>query len=216
MAHDLNTVKTHAADAAGGPSPSATKRDGYHHGDLRQALIRAAEQVISERGVDGFSLRETARRAGVSAAAPQHHFGDARGLLTAVATLGFEGLSEALEAADASHPGPAARRARLDAQGRAYVAFALSAPARFDVMWRKARIDEGNDALKTAAARAFRLLDAAIRDGEADGRSPDPRTIAAWSAVHGFARLALDGAFGPDPNAAADAMLGPMLERLDV
>ena len=66
----------------------------YHHGALRQALIDATEALLAEKGADGFSLREVARRAGVSAAAPAHHFGDASGLLTAVATLGFEGLTK--------------------------------------------------------------------------------------------------------------------------
>lgn len=214
MSDDLNTVKT--------PVPNSQKREGYHHGDLRAALVRAAEGVIAERGVDGFSLREAARRAGVSAAAPQHHFGDARGLLTAVATLGFEGLCDALSAANAAYPArPAdapARRARLDAQARAYVAFAIAQPARFDVMWRKARIDTSNEAYHSAARRAYALLDEAIRGEEAKQcEGPrDPRTIAAWAAVHGFARLALDGAFGPDPQAAADAMLGAVIARLDL
>ncbi|WP_291820351.1 helix-turn-helix domain-containing protein, partial [Bosea sp. (in: a-proteobacteria)] len=76
-------------------------RDGYHHGDLRQAMIDAAEAVLAERGVGGFTLRECARRAGVSAAAPAHHFGNLAGLLTAVATLGFDGLSDAMDAAAA-------------------------------------------------------------------------------------------------------------------
>ena len=69
------------------------KRGGYHHGDLRQAMIEAAEAVLAEKGVGGFTLRECARRAGVSPAAPAHHFGNLVGLLTAIATLGFDDLS---------------------------------------------------------------------------------------------------------------------------
>src|SRR3974390_2682001 len=76
------------------------RRDAYHHGALRQSLIAATEAIILERGVDGFTLREAARRAGVSPAAPAHHFGDARGLLSEVATLGFKEFGEALRAAD--------------------------------------------------------------------------------------------------------------------
>ncbi|MBL4557132.1 MAG: helix-turn-helix transcriptional regulator [Rhodobacteraceae bacterium] len=74
----------------------AKPAQGYHHGDLRAALIDAAKALIAERGVDGFSLRAAARQAGVSAAAPAHHFGDARGLLTAVATGAFDAFTAAL------------------------------------------------------------------------------------------------------------------------
>ncbi len=143
-------------------------------------------------------------------------------MLTAVATLGFEGLSEALVEANAAHPALAgdapARRARLDAQARAYVAFAIAAPARFDVMWRKARIDTSDEAYHSAARRAYLLLDEAIRGEAAEQcEAPrDPRTIAAWAAVHGFARLALDGAFGLDPQAAADTMLAGVIGRLNL
>lgn len=223
MIDNLYTVKSAPGRPEADDAPSPRKPGGYHHGDLRGALLRAAEEVIRERGVDDFSLREAARRAGVSAAAPQHHFGDARGLLTAVATLGFEDLSAALANADAraqaGSDAPANRRARLEAQGRAYVAYALAEPARFDVMWRKARIDDADATFRAAAQRTYRILDEAVRGEAAAGLTdgpPDPRAIAAWAAVHGFARLALDGAFGPDPRAAADAMLDGVLARLDV
>lgn len=220
MTSNLDTVKTPSAAAP------AARSGGYHHGDLRAALIAAAEAVIGERGVDGFSLREAARRAGVSPAAPQHHFGDARGLMTAVATLGFEGLCAALEAADdAAGDGSDRRARRICGQGAAYVGFALSEPARFDVMWRKARIDDADPAYRAAAARAFELLAAAVEGRPAragatpDASPPDPRAIACWSLVHGFARLALDGAFGPGPEAAAAAaeqLLPPVIERLSI
>lgn len=209
MSSDLDTVKT-----------TDKRPEGYHHGDLRAALMAAAEAVIGERGVDGFSLREAARRTGVSPAAPQHHFGDARGLLTAVATSGFEALAEALEAADA---GAVSREERLERQGEAYVRFALARPSRFDVMWRTARIDCGDPAYKAASSRAFELLNAAVCDRPAGpsfaGEAPDVRAIAAWSLVHGFARLALDGAFGSGPRAAeaaAEAMLIAVISRLAI
>src|ERR1700694_5438283 len=75
-------------------------RKTYHHGDLRHELIAAAERIIVERGVEGFTLREAARRVGVSPAAPSHHFKDAKGLLTEVARVGFRGFGEALAAGD--------------------------------------------------------------------------------------------------------------------
>jgi AcrR family transcriptional regulator len=217
MSDDLNSVKT-----------GAPKSGAYHLGDLRAALIAAAEEIIRERGVDGFSLREAARRAGVSPAAPQHHFGDARGLLTAIAAAAFRGLSEALAAADAADPGAPedeeTRRERLRRLGEAYVRYALAEPAQFDVMWRKARINLDDPDYREAGLTAFRLLKEAVLGpasetaGEPEDR-PDPRTIAAWSFVHGFARLALDGAFGTAEGAAeaaTDALLAPALAHLRV
>ncbi len=209
MPRDLNTVKTGRR--------SARTSQPYHHGALREALLAAAEAVIAERGVDGFSLREAARRAGVSPAAPQHHFGDTRGLLTAVAAAGFAGLADALAAADLA-AGPD-REARTTAQGAAYVRFAFAEPARFDVMWRAARIDTRDSAYVAASTRAFRTLQGAVAGaapGAADApdRRPvdaDPRAVACWSLVHGFARLALDGAFGAAPGPAVDAMLAAVL-----
>ncbi|WP_020179981.1 TetR/AcrR family transcriptional regulator [Methylopila sp. M107] len=213
MSDDLNSVKT-----------EATKPSAYHHGDLRAALVRAAEAVIRERGVDGFSLREAARRANVSPAAPTHHFGDARGLLTAVAAEGFRGLWEALAAADAaSAAARATRTERIRAQGIAYVAYALAEPARFDVMWRKSRIDSADPAYAEAATRAFELLCAAVEDRSANLENPCPqggdRAIAAWSMVHGFARLALDGALDmaeAPAKSAVETLLPAVLERLAV
>lgn len=204
MPDDLNSVKTGSR--------------GYHHGDLRRALLDAAEAVIAERGVDLFSLRETARRAGVSAAAPAHHFGDARGLLTALATEAFRAFGDALEAAD---PG-GSREQRIRAQGRAYVRFALDHRAKFDLMWRYVLIDREDPDYRAAADRAFLLLDRAVRGERA---SPGPHdvsvapSIACWSIAHGFARLALDGVFGTAPEDAervAANLFPAVLDHLEV
>lgn len=191
---------------------------GYHHGALRAALLEAAEAVLAERGVDGFSLRETARRAGVSPAAPGHHFKDARGLLTALATVAFRDFGDALAAASV---GPD-RDARIRGQGLAYVRFALANRAKFDLMWRKALIDGSDPEFTAAGDRAFRILDEAVRGGvskSADWDGDMAPSIAAWSIVHGFARLAIDGVFGTEPGAAeraADAMLPRILDHLRV
>jgi AcrR family transcriptional regulator len=202
MSNDLNSVKT------------------YHHGDLRTALIAAAESVIAERGVDRFSLSESARRAGVSAAAPAHHFGDARGLLTAVAARSFRAFADALEAADRSEVG---RLERIRAQGAAYVRFALAERAKFDLIWRYALIDRDDPDYAAAGQRAFGILDRAVRGPNAGPSEPGDLapapSIAAWSMVHGFARLALDGAFGVEagaPERAADALLPLVLDHLAV
>src|ERR1700738_420179 len=97
-------------------------RKTYHHGDLRRQLIAAAERIIVERGVEGFTLREAARRVGVSPAAPSPHFKDARGLLPEVARLGFRDFGQAL--AEADKRGGKDPTRRLYEQGAAYVRFA--------------------------------------------------------------------------------------------
>ncbi len=197
MTADLNNVKTARA-----------RGTRYHHGGLRDALIAAAEAELSEHGVERFSLRATARRAGVSPAAPAHHFSDARGLLTAVATAAFGDLEAALAAADDAAPRDLGGRVR--AQGLAYVGFALAQPARFELMWRKALLDADDSALVKAGDAAFGVLQRAVGGAGfgprgAPDRLPSPAAIACWSIVHGFARLALDGAFGTEADAARAA-----------
>src|SRR3984957_8613475 len=121
-------------------------RKAYHHGDLRRQLIAAAEQIIVERGVEGFTLREAARRAGVSPAAPAHHFKDAKGLLTEVALLGFREFGAELEAADKAGGTDPGRGRRLQAGGD--VNFALKHPARFQLMFRDDKHDNANEEFK--------------------------------------------------------------------
>ena len=210
MSNNLDSVKSEHPDSR-----------AYHHGSLRTALIEAAEAVIAERGLDRFSLRETARRAGVSAAAPAHHFRDARGLLTAIAAQAFRDLADALARADEAAGND--REARIKAQGEAYVAFALARPARFDLMWRKPLLDNDDPQLSEAGDRAFDVLDRVTRgEGAPSSGSTDPAlapSIAAWSLVHGFARLAIDGAFGAEPDSAAratEALLPLILDRLQL
>ena len=182
----------------------------YHHGNLRAAVVEAAEQLLGERGVDGFSLREVARRAGVSPAAPSHHFTDVRGLLTAVAARAFDDLAARLERATGGEDGDKADRVRR--QGEAYVRFAMAHPARFDLMWRVALLNTEDAEYRRAGARAYAALDELIRGENAPPlEKHDPRlakTMACWSVVHGFARLALDGTFGTSKAALTRAVSG--------
>ncbi len=191
----------------------------YHHGDLRSALIAAGREVIEEKGLDGFSLRAAARRAGVSPAAPAHHFGDARGLLTAIATVGFVEFGDAIEAAT----GPD-RRSTIVRRCHAYLAFALAKPMLFRLMWRKTILDMDDPDHLAAARRAFEITDRTIRGVDAadavDAR-PDDRTlaptIACWSMVHGFTTLVLDGAFfgsAQDDPERLQTMLDDLLMQL--
>jgi len=201
--------------------PAAAGRSAYHHGALRQALIDATEQLLAERGVEGFSLREVARRSGVSPGAPAHHFGDAQGLLTTVATLAFDGLAEALEAGNRRGGGDPL--ARLREQGIGYVEFALRFPGRFGLMFRKGW-QQDCAGRQCSADAAFALLEDGVRDlyGLPRGAGLDAgqrqALLSTWSVVHGFAHLAIDGQLdrlaGADGRAAfMRRMLEPMLQQ---
>lgn len=209
MAEDLNIVKMNA-------KRDTPAREHYHHGALKEALVAATEAILLESGVAGFTLRAVARRVGVSPSAPAHHFGDAAGLLSEVAARGFEELKGALLAAD--DRGADDPAARLREQGIAYVAFALRHPARVQLMFQRDMCDPGNERLKAAADGAFAVLENAVRAycGVEPAVPLEPAAqgvlLAAWSMVHGFAALALDGAF----NDAAAAMGGhdAIMERM--
>ncbi|MDM4767086.1 TetR/AcrR family transcriptional regulator [Pelomonas sp. SE-A7] len=202
------------------PSSSPAKRVAYHHGALREALIEAAEGLLAERGLDGFSLREVARRSGVSPAAPAHHFGDANGLLVAVATQAFEGLAQALHAGD--RRGGADPVDQLREQGLAYVGFALHHPGRFSLMFRCEGFED--EALTQAGRAAYGVLEDGIRrlHGLASGQrlteSQSLGVLGLWSLVHGFANLALSGQFDSQlpargREAALRRLLGPLLDQ---
>ena len=175
--------------------PSAAKTS-YHHGDLREALVAAAERLMSDKASWTFTLREVARAAGVSHNAPYNHFPDRRALLAAVAARGFDDLTSALidalaglEAADAA--------SRILAAARAYVAFAMARPSTYRLMFSADLAGHGDEGLKAAGARAFAVLSDLIADGVSKGLvRTDPEgthALAAWSLVHGLGMLALDG-----------------------
>ncbi|MEU1225431.1 TetR/AcrR family transcriptional regulator [Streptomyces sp. NPDC005828] len=156
-----------------------TSRSTYHHGDLRQAVLAAALDVIATEGPGALSLRDLARRAGVSHAAPAHHFKDRTGLLTAIAAQGYELLAETLGDAP-----------ELSERGVRYVRFAVAHPAHFQVMFQPELLRADDPDLLAAKEHAS----AELRTGVAGLPDvPDARTagIAAWSLAHGFATLLL-------------------------
>lgn len=195
----------------------------YHHGALRDALLAAAEAILDEQGLESFSLRECARRAGVSHAAPAHHFGDARGLLTAYAALGCERMAQRM--ARYRKQAAAEPAAQLIAVGQAYIDFALAHRAQFQLMNRRDRLDRRDPALQSAGSRASAMLNETLTDAmRAAGLPPHTtaeRAVLAWSAVHGFAMLALEGeldaAFGlpAGDNGAAGSLAAAMLRVLE-
>jgi len=187
--------------------------DTYHHGDLRQALLEATESLLAERGPMGFSLREVARRAGVSPAAPAHHFGSAGGLLTVVATGAFDSFAKALRKGDAR--GGTNAKARLREQGVEYVGFALRHRGRFRLMFSDV-VSPGDAALQASGNAAFLVLEDGVRRlfGLAPGAPLDAvawnTLLALWSVVHGYAHLAIEGRL---EGCAGGESLGKFVER---
>lgn len=179
--------------AAGAAAPARASK--YHHGDLRNALLAAAEAELVENDIEGFTLRGVAKRAGVSHAAPAHYFKDTNALLTALAELGFRRFLDTQRQAQAdASPEP---RAQMLAAGLGYVDFALANPELFRLIFSSQRPDFGNERLASASREAFqRLLDSV---GAVTGADPARdegsmlRVIAAWSIVHGLAGLLLSG-----------------------
>lgn len=194
-----------AKRAARGEQPSrhVGRRPGrgaaapYHHGALRDALLEAAERILERDGLSGLTLRAAAREAGVSHAAPTHHFRDLTGLLSELAAVGFMKFAEALTAEAAAQASPIER---LQAMGRGYVTFARRHPGLFTLMFRSDRLDPSRPALQAAMTAAGTALVTAVsaRRGEVITReAPSLSQVAAvvrtWSKVHGFAVLLLDG-----------------------
>lgn len=176
---------------------TAPSRPQYHHGDLKAVILAGAAQLVAERGADGVSLRQLARKAGVSHAAPAHHFTDRRGLFTALAAEGFWLLCEALKAA---------RGDFVDA-ALAYVRFAIDHPGHYAVMFDRSLVDPADGELTAAQAAAGSELSrgvATLADPRAK-RDPAGAELAAWSLVHGFAMLWLNNAVPPEI-ASADPM----------
>lgn len=206
MPKHVNSVKTPVHE-------TGAKRETYHHGSLREALIAASEAILEERGASAFSLREAARRAGVSPAAPAHHFGDSRGLLTAVAARGFERLTEQLKQAS---EGKSANR--LKAIGAAYLQFARKNRALFGLMWMRDMLDQTDEDYLAAGRAAFNVLEKAATERDVPVATkphvPDASTIASWALVHGLAKLTLEGALDRLPATALDRALA-LLPRLN-
>lgn len=176
--------------------PSRRGAGERFEGDLRRALLEAAIALIAEVGAEQVSLREVARRTGVSHSAPAHHFGDKAGLLTGVATEGFEHFAAALRSLPVQRPG-AGPVAGLQQLGLGYLEFARAHPAYFDVMFRPHLIDVHDSAYAAASAEAYKVLRAQVEACQAAGWHPDAEartvTTAAWALVHGLAVLRASG-----------------------
>jgi AcrR family transcriptional regulator len=186
------------------PKKPRTKA-AYHHGNLQRALLDAALALVEESGMHGFTLREAARRAGVSQAAPYRHYADKAALLTALAEEGFRALSERMSAEVAASPASAA----IVAAGTGYLLFAAENPAHYRVMFGPGLAKDAPPCATNVAGRGcFQVLFGAVEQGQRVGavRAGDTNEIAliAWSVVHGLASLVIDGLL-PELRNGADA-----------
>ncbi len=180
---------------------STARKSGYHHGDLRRALIESAIAFLENHDASELSLRGIAKLAGVSTAAPYHHFSSKEDVLLAVANTGFISLTDYMR--------PAVRRVspdkptrRLQVAAMKYLEFAWDNPGQYSAMFRNRLVDPASEEqLKSAALRSFqqmvRNVQAALKE---HGRRQDPTIVAytIWSALHGLARLRSDGVRSSD------------------
>jgi AcrR family transcriptional regulator len=235
MARESSTSRTRRPAAASRKAAKAvaSPRKGrpaaevpYHHGALHEALLKAAEKVLERDGLQGLTLRAVAREAGVSHAAPTHHFGDLTGLVSELAAIGFRQFNAAMAAAGATGT---ALLEKAMARAKAYVAYARAHPGMYGLMFRTERLDMSRPSLREAASASFAGLAGAIGASRheqiaAEALSLDQAAAIAraWSLVHGFTMLLLDGRLtdilhrlpeGTDAETLLDAMLRSTVGR---
>jgi AcrR family transcriptional regulator len=219
MAAPARTSRNSSASRPIGGSKDAP----YHHGALRDALLEAAERVLEREGLSGLTLRAVAREAGVSHAAPTHHFGDLAGLVSELAAIGFQQFNTAMAAAGAAEGSP------MEARAKAYVAYAQAHPGMYGLMFRTERLDMSRPSLKQAASASFAGLAGAIGASRHEQISEQALSLdqaaaiaRAWCLVHGFTMLLLDGRLsdilrrlpeGTDVETLLDAMLRSPVAR---
>jgi AcrR family transcriptional regulator len=196
------TARKTSSASSGRPHPArragtAKTETPYHHGALREALLQAAERVLERDGLAGLTLRAVAREAGVSHAAPTHHFGDLAGLVSELAAIGFRQFNAAMASACEATASPLQHAL---ARPKAYVAYAQAHPGMYGLMFRTERLDYSRPSLHEAAEASFAGLAKAIGAMRQEPISSDTLTLEqgaaiarAWSMVHGFTMLLLDG-----------------------
>ena len=239
MARKPNTARTRVRRAANSVAPArlgrkrralraagASEDAPYHHGALRDALLQAAERVLERDGLQGLTLRAVAREAGVSHAAPTHHFGDLTGLVSELAAIGFRQFNAAMVAAGAAGTSPIEKAM---ARAKAYVAYAQAHPGMYGLMFRTERLDMTRPSLCEAANASFAGLAGAIGASRQEQISEQALSLEqaaaiarAWSLVHGFTMLLLDDRLsdilrrlpeGTDAETLLDAMLRSNIGR---
>jgi AcrR family transcriptional regulator len=218
----VRTGRTRSAPRSADSSEDAP----YHHGALRDALLEAAERVLERDGLSGLTLRAVAREAGVSHAAPTHHFGDLTGLVSELAAIGFRQFNTAMAAAGATGSSP---METASARAKAYVAYAQAHPGMYGLMFRTERLDMTRPSLCEAAKASFAGLAGAIGASRHEQIAEEALSLdqaaaiaRAWSLVHGFTMLLLDDRLsgilhrlpkGTSAETLLDAMLKATISR---
>jgi len=183
----------------------------FHHGNLREALITAGTDLLNAHGIAGLTLRRAAARAGVSHAAPAHHFNGLPGLLTAIAARAFRQFCQAMEQArDAAGPDAFAR---LDGICQGYLAFSRDHAGLFHLMFVSNDVDRADPDLRDTSARAYLILRDACRPFAQTGPTEDEALeTAVWSLIHGYALLSFGQ--GLHRNIRQEPPFGKLLARL--
>ncbi len=188
---------------------------GYHHGDLPAALRRAGWELVGESGVRGLTLRECARRAGVSHAAPAHHFGSLDGLLAEVAADGYERMLARIHATQQELANP------LLGCGLGYLRFAIDYPQQFRLMLgldlrsrSLPRLLQASEAAMACLRDTVRIQWSARHGSAPDAELLEQRTLLAWSAVHGYASLAIDRKHDALRAFAPELVFAPLLHAV--
>lgn len=189
----------------------------YHHGDLKNALLTAAEKLLEQQGVAGITLREVAKLAAVSHTAPYRHFKDKQALLAALAQTGFERLAQSTQTSMSKAKDDPLQQLHLAT--RAYVYLATSHPEMTYLMFGGVlRPFDQDETLKAASSQAFESLLQVIRNGQAANLYQDKPTqtlaIAVWSQVHGLSMLVTGKHMGNPGKAELDALTLEMIELL--
>lgn len=184
-----------------------TDSNTYHHGNLRRALLNATLEAIADKDPGTLSLRAVAKAAGVSHAAPAHHFGDKTGLLTCLATEGYQKFATELESSWEN-------TRNFSEMGVAYVRFAINNPTYFSLMYRLELLRTSDVELQSARKRAH----AALYTGAHATTSTDVdvTATAAWSLVHGYATLYLSGGLSDDATADPEATARALTMKLKI
>ena len=188
---------------------ASTNKIPYHHGDLRRSLLTQAEALLEEVGSEALSIRELARRAGVSPRAPYQHFADKEALLSALAADAFRAFGEALAAADAT----ATPGREIEEQAVAYVRFARAAPGRFRLMFGPRRVEPEDD-LTAARAFAFGFLRGAAERAATPNADVRALALGYWSFAHGLAVLLLDDRLHEELSGGGDASVRRIVTAL--
>lgn len=166
----------------------------YHHGDLANALLLSARVVLNEKGIHGLSLRACAAHAGVSHAAPTHHFKSLRGLLTELAVIAYDEFSAALQA-EYKHVIHELPKVRLQMVCQAYTDFSIKEPRLFELMFSSTPLDFENPRLKSSSNEAYQQLIGIVHPlfdaKDMDEAYREQTEILVWSVVHGYASLLL-------------------------